>query len=119
MQFHNHYCNRAKNLKAKFRHVLSPFTLALTASNTARLTGLEVRAINALYLRLRCRLHPWTRCRSTWMGPWNSTRVTSARNRVRGKRGWRASGKTIVFGLFRRGCQVCTEIVPDYAKKTL
>jgi transposase-like protein len=38
---------------------------------------------------------------------------------VRGKRGRGASGKTIVFGLFKRGGYVYTEIVPDCSKKTL
>jgi len=38
---------------------------------------------------------------------------------VRGKRGRGASGKTSVFGLFKCGGQVYTEIVPDYSKKTL
>ena len=39
--------------------------------------------------------------------------------RVRGKRGRGAGGKTSVFGLFKRGGQVYTEIVPDCSKKTL
>jgi len=38
---------------------------------------------------------------------------------VRGKRGRGASGKTIVFGLFKRGGKVFTEIVPDAKKATL
>lgn len=39
--------------------------------------------------------------------------------RVKGKRGRGASGKTIVFGIFKRNGKVYTEIVPDVAKKTL
>jgi transposase-like protein len=39
--------------------------------------------------------------------------------RVRGKRGHRASGKTIVFGLLKGNDQVYTEIVPDGKKKPL
>ena len=35
------------------------------------------------------------------------------------ERGRGAGGKTIVFGLFKRGGQVYTEIVPDCSKKTL
>ena len=38
--------------------------------------------------------------------------------RVRGKRGRGAGSKTSVFGLFKRGGQVYTEIVPDCLKKT-
>jgi transposase len=39
--------------------------------------------------------------------------------RVRGKRGRGASGKTIVFGIFKRNGCVYTEIVPDCKKHTL
>ena len=38
---------------------------------------------------------------------------------MRGKRGRGASGKTIVFGLFKRGGKVYTQIVPDAKKATL
>ena len=38
-------------------------------------------------------------------------KISGAR-RVRGKRGRGAKGKTIVFGLLKRGDQVYTEIVP-------
>jgi transposase-like protein len=39
--------------------------------------------------------------------------------RLRGKRGRGAGGKTIVFGLLKRGECVHTEIVPDASKATL
>jgi transposase len=39
--------------------------------------------------------------------------------RIPGKRGRGASGKTIVFGIFKREGKVYTEIVPDARKKTL
>ena len=39
--------------------------------------------------------------------------------RVRGKRGRGARGKTIVFGVFKRGDRVYTQIVPDVRKNTL
>jgi len=39
--------------------------------------------------------------------------------RIRGKRGRGASGKTIVFGIFKRDDKVYTEIVPDASKASL
>jgi len=39
--------------------------------------------------------------------------------RIKGKRGRGAYKKTPVFGLFKRGGKVYTEIVPDCAKATL
>ena len=59
MQPANRYYTHAKISEAKFRYFLRLFALDLTASNTARLTGLSVRSVNALYLRLRCRLQAW------------------------------------------------------------
>ncbi|MFH6975346.1 IS1595 family transposase, partial [Neisseria sp. 23W00734] len=39
--------------------------------------------------------------------------------RIRGKRGRGAGGKTVVFGVLKRGNKVYTEIVPDASKATL
>lgn len=39
--------------------------------------------------------------------------------RIQGKRGRGAGGKTIVFGILKRGDKVYTEIVPDASKVTL
>ena len=38
--------------------------------------------------------------------------------RVRGKRGRRAAGKTLVFGFLKRGGKVIVRIVPDAQKRT-
>ena len=118
MQLANRYYKCSKISEVKFRYVLRLFSLDLTASDTARLTGLSVRAVNALYLRLRRRLQTgWPRAGldgaveldESYFGP----------RRVRGKRGRGAGGKTSVLGLFKRGGQGYTEIVPDCSKKTL
>lgn len=119
MQLANRYYNRAKISEAKFRYVLRLFALDLTASDTARLTGLSVRSVNALYLRLRHRLLDWCPVPSELDGAVELDESYFGPRRVRGKRGRGASGKTIVFGLFKRGGQVYTEIVPDCSKKTL
>ena len=99
--------------------MLRLFSLDLTASDTARLTGLRVRAVNALYLRLRRCLQ--TRCPvpASLDGAVGLDERYFGPRRMRGKRGRSAGSKTIVFGLFKRGGQVDTEIVPDCSKKTL
>ena len=119
MQPANRYYNRAKISEAKFRYVLRLFALDLTASDTARLTSLSVRSVNALYLRLRQRLLTWCPVPAELSGAVELDESYFGPRRVRGKRGRGASGKTIVFGLFKRGGQVHTEIVPDCSKKTL
>ena len=119
MQPANRYYKRAKISEAKFRYVLRLFALDLTASDTARLTGLSGRAVNDLYLRLRRRLQAWSPMPVGLEGTVELDESSFGPRRVRGKRGRGARGKTIVFGLFKRGGQVYTEIVPDCSKKTL
>ena len=119
MQLANRYYKCSRISEAKFRYLLRLFALDLTASDTARLTGLSVRSVNALYLRLRRRLHTWCPVPAELDGAVELDESYFGPRRVRGKRGRGAGGKTIVFGLFKRGGQVYTEIVPDCSKKTL
>jgi transposase-like protein len=95
--------------------VLRLFALDLIASDGARLTGLSVCTANNLCLRRRLQqlcpvpadLNGSVELDELYFGP----------RRVRGKRG--AGGKMIIFGLFKRGGQLYTEIVPDCSKQTL
>ena len=100
---------RSKILEVRFRRLLRLFALDLTASDAARLTGLNVRAVNAVHLRLRHR--PDARCPPNLTGLSNTTEATSARGGCAAGRG--------KCGLFKRGGQVYTKIVPDCSKKTL
>jgi transposase len=119
MQSANRYYKCSKISEVKFRYRLRLFALDLTASDAARLTGLSVRAVNDIYLLLRHRLLAWSPVPAELDGAVELDESYFGPRRVRGKRGRGASGKTIVFGLFKRGGQVYTEIVPDCSKKTL
>ena len=119
MQPANRYYKCSKLSEVKFRYLLRLFALDLTASDAARLTGLSTRTVNALYLRLRHRFLAWNPVPAELAGAIELDESYFGPRRVRGKRGRGASGKTIVFGLFKRGGQVYTEIVPDCSKKTL
>lgn len=99
--------------------MLRLFTLDLTTTDTARLTGLSVRAVKDLYLRLRRRVLTWCPVPAELDGAVELDERYFAPQRVRGKRGRGANDKTIVFGLCKRGGQVYTEIVPNCSKKTL
>ena len=119
MQLANRYYKCSKISEAKFRYLLRLFTLDLTASDAARLTGLSVRAVSAVYRCLRRRLQTWCPVPAELDGAVELDESYFGPRRVRGTRGRGAGGKTIVFGLFKRGGQVYTEIVPDCSKKTL
>jgi len=106
--------------KSKFRSILRLFCLDLTASDTARLTGVSVRSVNDIYLRLRERLaYECERRRPFKGGEVEVDESYFGPRRVRGKRGRGAARKTIVFGIFKRDGRVYTEIVPDCSKQTL
>ena len=119
MQLANRYYKCSKISEVKFRYLLRLFALDLTASDAARLTGLSVRAVSAVYRCLRRRLQTWCPVPAELDGAVELDESYFGPRRVRGKRGRGAGGKTIVFGLFKRGGQVYTEIVPDCSKKTL
>jgi len=114
------YFRRSKLTEARFRQILRLFSLDLTASDCARLSGVSVRSVNEIYLRLRERLaYECERRRPFKGGEVEVDESYFGPRRVRGKRGRGAGGKTIVFGIFKRDGRVYTEIVPGCSKKTL
>ena len=115
----NRYFRRSKISEAKFRHLLRLFAMDLTATDCATLCGLSVRSTNDIYQRLRVRIAQACAAQSPWRGELEADESYFGPKRVRGKRGRGASGKTIVFGLLKRGNCVYTEIVPDASKPTL
>ena len=119
MQLVNRYYKCAKISEAKFRQLLRLFALDLTASDAARLTGLSRVSTTALYQRLRRYLVSLRQVPVELQGTVEIDESYFGPRRVRGKRGRGAGGKTIVFGLFKRGGQVYVEIVPNCAKTTL
>lgn len=119
MNSKNRYFNRSKLSEAKFRQIVRHFALDLTATECAALSGVSLRSINSIYLRMRERMAWWCFQRSPLCGELEADESYFGPRRVRGKRGRGAGGKTIVFGLLKRGDQVYTEIVPDASKRTL
>ena len=115
----NQYFHFAKIGEAKFRQVVRCFALDLTATQTAKITGLSVRSVNAIFLRMRRKIAAACERDSPFGGELEADESYFGPRRVRGKRGRGAAGKTIVFGLLKRGQQVYTEIVPDASKATL
>ena len=115
----NKYYSRSRIAESTFRHILRYFALDLSASDTARLTGISLRSINSIYIKLRYRLAEECERHSDLSGQIEVDESYFGPRRVRGKRGRGAGGKTIVFGLFKRNGWVVTEIVPDARKATL
>ncbi len=116
----NRYYRCSKITERKFLRLLRHFALDLTASRTAPLTSLQRKTVSTIFLKIRERIaqeceraSPFSQCEVEVDESYFGAR------RVRGKRGRGASGKTIVFGIFKRNGCVYTEIVPDCKKATL
>ncbi|CAB1209899.1 IS1595 family transposase [Acinetobacter bouvetii] len=119
MKIKNRYYQRSRITEAKFRQLIRCFALDLTASNTAELIGLSVRSTNSIFIKIRHRIAEFCEIESPLQGAVEVDESYFGAQRVRGKRGRGAYGKTIVFGLLKRQGKVYTEIVPDCSKQTL
>ena len=115
----NRYFRRSKLSEAKVRQILRYFAMDLTATDCAKLSGVSVRSINTIYLRLRGRMAEQCEKVSPLGGELEADESYFGPRRVRGLRGRGAGRKTVVFGLLKRGDSVYTEIVPDATKRTL
>lgn len=113
MPYKNRYQKCGKISERKFREILRYFALDLTASDTARLTGVSVRSINNIYIKIRYRLASESEKQTPFSGVIELDESYFGPKRIRGKRGRGAKGKTIVFGILKRDDKVYTEIVPD------
>ena len=119
MNVKNRYYFRSRIREAKFRQLIRCFSLDFTATSTAQLTGISVRSVNSIYLKVRQQVARYCELESPLQGSVEIDESYFGAQRVRGKRGRGAYGKTIVFGVLKRQGKVYTEIVPDCSKVTL
>jgi transposase len=115
----NRYFRHSKISEAKFRQIVRYFAMDLTATDCAELSGISVRSVNTIYLRMRRRLAEHCEQVSPLGGELEADESYFGPRRVRGLRGRGAGGKTVVFGLLKRGQSVYTEIVPNASKAVL
>lgn len=115
----NRYYRRSRISEWKFRRLIRAFAMDLTATDAAELTGLSLRSVNDIYLKIRRRIAGHCEAQSPFQGEVEIDESYFGPRRVRGKRGRGTGGKTIVFGVLKRGDHVYTQIVPDVKKNTL
>lgn len=119
MKRNNKYYKAAKISEAKFRHQMRCFSEDLTASSTAPMTGISVRSVNSIFIKIRKRMAALCEQDSPLSGTIEVDESYFGPHRIRGKRGRGAGEKTIVFGVLKRGERVFTQIVPDASKASL
>ena len=115
----NKYIRRSKISETKFRQLVKLFALDVTAIQATEITGLNRNTVNRLYSAMRHRMAEYSLQDSPIAGEIELDESYFGSRRVKGKPGRGASGKTIVFCLYKRNGKVYTEIVPDAKKATL
>jgi transposase-like protein len=119
MQQLNRYYRRSKISERKMRQIIKYFAFDLTASKTSEIVALTRPSVSRIFVKIRNRIAEETERASPFSGTVEVDESYFGARRVRGKRGRGASGKTIVFGIFKRNGSVYTEIVPNCKAQTL
>src|SRR5687767_5197017 len=115
----NRYYRHARISEGRLRRLIRCFALDLTASETAALVHLSVRSTNTIFLKLRRRLAAECEAQAPFSGQVEIDESYFGPRRIRGKRGRVATGKTIVFGIYKRNGTVYTQILPNIRRATL
>ena len=115
----NKYICRAHISERQTRLLVQAFSLDLTAAQAAQFARVNVNTSERIFSKIRIRIFEKIIANTLTMGEFEADESYFGAKRVKGKRGRGAGGKTIVFGLYKRGGKVYTEIVPDVKKKTL
>ena len=115
----NKYVKRAKISEGKFRLLIRYFVHDLDAKTITSLTGLNRSTVNRYMMLIRKRIAEFCEEESPFKGEIEVDESYFGGKRIKGKRGRGAYKKTPVFGIFKRGGKVYTEIVSDCAKATL
>lgn len=115
----NKYVTKSHLSERKFRESPKLFCADVTALSAASLTGPSRNTVNRYHGMLRARIAEACEADSPFDGEVEADESYFGARRVRGVRGRGARGKTIVFGLLKRGGKVYTQIVPDVTRRTL
>ena len=115
----NKYVKRSKITEAKFRQLIKLFAYDIDAQTIASLTRLNRNTVNRYLAMIRSRIAELCETQSPFKGEIEVDESYFGAKRIKGKRGRGAFKKTPVFGIFKRGGKVYTEVVPDCAKATL
>ena len=115
----NRYYRRSRLSERKFREVVRCLAVDMSASDTARLTGISIRSANTIFLKIRMRMAQETERHSMFNSlPDNTCSALPAAMSAQGSP--RCNGpKPLLFGIHRSNDSVATELVPDCSSPLL
>ena len=96
----------------KYREILRYFSADINATTTSKLSNVNRKTINKIYLEIRKIIAEYCELNSVFeSGEIEIDESYFGAKRVKGKRGRGANGKIPVFGMLKRGDKVYTQIV--------
>ena len=117
----NRYIKRSHFSEAKFRQILQLFRADLQANQIAKIARVSRPSVNALLYKIRARISMLIELNPAFP-PGGCVEIDESYfggRRIRGKRGRGASGKTVAFGIKKRGANVYTRIVNNCSASEL
>ncbi|MES9992281.1 MAG: transposase [Candidatus Thiodiazotropha sp.] len=115
----NRYYKRSRITEKKFRLIIRYFALDISASDTARLTGISVRSINPIYIKLRTRLSEECERLAQYKGISETIGTCCRKNMAHNNTDNNGDCKTMLFGIIKQNGWVYTEIIPGDSKQIL
>jgi transposase len=116
----NRYLEHAHIDERTFRHILRCFCLDIEANKVASITHISRQSINKLFSCFRFRIASICEEENTCSeGEFELDESYFGARRVRGIRGRGSKGKTIVFGILKRGGKVYVQVVENCKQETL
>lgn len=120
MKGENKYYKRSKIPEWKFRSLVLCFARDLSATDTARLTGLTRKSVTTIFLKIRQRLaQECKRSSPLWAGRVELTEAHTCTRCICGKRGCGTNHGKPLFSLLEYDHHIYTEIIPDCKKAPL
>ena len=115
----NRYVKHAHISERKFKEILKLFSADLTAQDVSKLSNISRNTINKFFKKFRLKMQTISKTQEAFSGEVELDESYFGAQRVRGKRGRGAAGKTPVFGVLKRNGQVYVEVVKNCSKETL
>lgn len=115
----NKYLKCGRISEEKFRLLLKYFSKDFSATQTADLASISLRSVTDIYQKIRARIVELEIKQDMVDGEIEVDESYFGAQRIRGKRGRGASGKTPVVGLLQRNGKVYTQVINNCSREAL
>lgn len=115
----NRYYKHSRISEAKFRQVLRCFAMDMTATDTAALSGISVRSINSIYLKIRARISKLNTKQTAAVTKPTTAATAITLNQNSNIKDDQDVSDYLAFGIVQRGEKIYTELAPKDTRRAL